>query len=133
MHGSWGNLIYNNTAMSVLNISNIVGGRNIASGLVGNGEATTNAITPSTRFLEKGDYMKLGNLTLNYKVGNVGKSLKNLNLYLTGSNLFVISNYLGFDPEVNIDKNIGGIPSLGVDYIGYPTPRTISVGVTFSL
>ena len=132
-HGSWGNLIYNNTAMSVLNISNIVGGRNIASNLVGNGEATTNAITPSTRFLEKGDYIKLGNLTLNYKVGNIGKSLKNLNLYLTGTNLFVISNYLGFDPEVNIDKNIGGIPSLGVDYIGYPTPRTISLGVTFSL
>jgi iron complex outermembrane receptor protein len=52
---------------------------------------------------------------------------------LTGTNLFVISNYLGFDPEVNIDKNIGGIPSLGVDYIGYPTPRTVSLGVTFSL
>jgi iron complex outermembrane receptor protein len=56
-----------------------------------------------------------------------------MNLYLTGTNLFVISNYLGFDPEVNIDKNIGGIPSLGVDYIGYPTPRTVSLGVTFSL
>ena len=133
MHGSWGNLIYNNTAMSVLNISNIIGGRNIASGLVGNGESTANPITPSTRFLEDGNYIKMGNATLNYRVGNIGKYLKNLNLYLTGTNLFVISNYLGFDPEVNIDKNIGGIPSLGVDYIGYPTARTVSLGVTFSL
>jgi len=69
MHGSFGNLIYNNTAMSVLNISNIVGGRNIASDLVGNKESTANAITPSTRYLESGDYMKLGNATLSYKIG----------------------------------------------------------------
>jgi len=45
----------------------------------------------------------------------------------------VISKYKGFDPEVNIDKSIGGIPSLGIDYIGYPTARTISIGVNFSL
>ena len=31
-HGTFGNMIYNNTANSVINISNIVGGRNIASG-----------------------------------------------------------------------------------------------------
>jgi iron complex outermembrane receptor protein len=133
MHGSFGNKIYNNTAMSVLNISNIVGGRNIASGLVNTTESPANAITPSTRFLEDGSYVKMGNVTLGYKVGNIGKFVKGLNLYLTGSNLFVISNYKGFDPEVNIDKNIGGIPSLGVDYIGYPTARTFTLGVNFSL
>ncbi len=133
MHGSFGNLIYNNTAMSVLNISNIVGGRNIASNLVGNGENTANAIAPSTRFLEKGDYMKMGNLTLSYRIGNIGKTIKAVNVYATGTNVFVISNYNGFDPEVNIDKSIGGIPSLGVDYIGYPSARTFSLGVTFSL
>ena len=133
MHGSWGNLIYNNTAMSVTNISNIIGGRNIQKQLLGNGESTANAITPSTRFLEKGDYMKLGNATISYRVGNVGKFVKGLNVYLSGSNLFVISNYTGFDPEVNIDKNIGGIPSLGVDYIGYPTARSVTIGLNFSL
>jgi TonB-dependent starch-binding outer membrane protein SusC len=132
-HGNFGNLIYNNTDMSVLNISNIVGGRNIASGLVGNGENPTNAITPSTRFLEKGDFIKLGNATLSYKLGNLGKFVKNANVYISGSNLFVISKYKGFDPEVNVDKALNGIPSLGIDYIGYPTSRTIIFGLNFSL
>jgi TonB-dependent starch-binding outer membrane protein SusC len=132
-HGSFGNLIFNNTAMSVLNINNIIGGRNIGSQLVGNGESTANAISPSTRFLESGDYMKLGNATIAYRFGNLGKYVRNGNVYLSGYNLFVISKYHGFDPEVNVDKSLNGIPSLGVDYIGYPTARNITLGVNFSL
>jgi TonB-dependent starch-binding outer membrane protein SusC len=132
MHGSFGNKLYNNTLMSVLNISNIVGGRNIYSGLVGNGENTANAISPSTRFLEKGDFIKMGNATLSYRVGNY-KSLKNINLFLTGTNLFVITGYTGFDPEVNVNKALNGVPSLGIDYIGYPTARSFTFGVNFSL
>ena len=133
IHGQIGNLIYNNTAMSVLNINNIVGGRNIASGLVGNGESVANAISPSTRFLEKGDFMKLGNATVSFKLGNLGKFVRDANIYVSGSNLFVISKYKGFDPEVNVDKTLNGVPSLGVDYIGYPTSRTILFGLNFSL
>ena len=132
-HGNFGNKIFNNTAMSVLNINNIVGGRNIASGLLGNGESTANAITPSTRFLEDGGYVKLGNATLNFNIGNLGSHIKNANVYISGNNLFVISKYKGFDPEVNVDKTLGGVPSLGVDYIGYPSARTIIFGVNFSL
>ena len=132
MHGSIGNKIFNNTAMSVLNISNIVGGRNIYSGLTSSGENTANAITPSTRFLEKGDFFKLGNMTLSYRVGDY-KVFKNANLFLTGSNLFVITKYTGFDPEVNVDKTLNGIPSLGIDYIGYPTARSVTLGINFSL
>lgn len=132
-HGNAGNKIYNNTAMSVLNISNILGGRNIASQLLGNGENPANPITPSTRFLESGNYIKLGNATVSYNLGNLGKYIKNANAYISGSNLFVISKYTGFDPEVNIDKALNGIPSLGVDYIGYPTARTILIGINFSL
>ena len=115
--------------MSVLNISNIIGGRNIASNLVGNGENVANAITPSTRFLEKGDYMKLGNVTINYGLGKIGEYIKNANIYISGSNLFVLTKYNGFDPEVNVDKSLNGVPSLGVDYIGYPTVRTFIFGI----
>jgi iron complex outermembrane receptor protein len=132
-HGSFGNMIYNNTAMSVLNISNINGGRNIASELVTNGENTANPITASTRFLEKGDYLKVGNITLKYSFGDIGKSLKGLSVFATSNNVFVISKYKGFDPEVNVDKALNGIPSLGIDYIGYPTQRTFLFGVNFSL
>jgi iron complex outermembrane receptor protein len=132
-HGAFGNKIFNNTAMSVLNLSNIIGGRNIASGLVTAGENVANAITPSTRYLEDGGYVKLHNATIKYTAGNIGKVVKNLAVYVSGNNLFVISKYKGFDPEVNVDKALNGIPSIGVDYIGYPTQRTFLIGFNFSL
>ena len=64
--------------MSVLNISNIVGGRNIASQLVTSGESVANPISTSDRFMEKGDYIKVHNATLKYSFGDIGKSLKNV-------------------------------------------------------
>ncbi|MGN6165704.1 MAG: SusC/RagA family TonB-linked outer membrane protein, partial [Flavisolibacter sp.] len=133
LHGSFGNKLYNNTAMSVLNVANINGGRNIASGLVTTGESPANPITTSTRYLESGNYVKLHSATLRYTIGNVGSAIKNLSMYVSGNNLFVISKYKGFDPEVNVDKALNGIPSLGVDYIGYPTQRTFLFGLSFSL
>ena len=132
-HGSFGNYLFNNTLMSVLNISNIVGGRNIASQLVNSGESVANPISTSDRFMEKGDYFKVHNATLKYTFGDIGKSIKGLNVYVAANNLFVITNYSGFDPEVNVDKALNGVPSLGIDYIGFPTQRTILFGVNFSL
>jgi hypothetical protein len=132
-HGQFGNKLYNNTAMSVLNISNIVGGRNIAAGLPGTSENVANNIATSTRFLEKGSYVKLHNASLRYTFGNIGKQLKNLSVSATVNNVFVISKYKGFDPEVNVDKALNGVPSLGIDYIGYPTQRTYLLGVSFQL
>ena len=132
-HGSFGNKLYNNTAMSVLNISNIVGGRNMASGLVASSENVSNPIAVSTRYLEKGSYFKLHSASLRYTFGNIGNYLKNLGVFISVNNVFVISKYKGFDPEVNVDKALNGIPSLGVDYIGYPTQRTFLGGLNFSL
>jgi TonB-dependent starch-binding outer membrane protein SusC len=132
-HGAFGGKLYNNTAMSVVNIANINGGRNIASGLVTTDENPANPITTSTRYLESGSYVKLHNATLRYKIGDIGKVIKGMQIYVAGNNLFVISKYKGFDPEVNVDKALNGIPSLGVDYIGYPTQRTFLLGVNFTL
>ena len=54
------------------------------------------------------------------RLATVAKYLRNANISVTGQNLFTITDYTGFDPEVNVDKNIGGIPSLGIEYIPYP-------------
>lgn len=134
-NGSLGQDIYNNTANSVLPIANLGTGRNIASELLNNPiqESLANPIAASSRYIEKGDYLKLANATLNYNVGNVGKSIKGLNLFVNGQNLFVITKYTGFDPEVNVDKNINGVPSAGIEYVSYPTARTFNFGVNFSL
>lgn len=131
-NGTMGHYLYNNTAATVVSIGNL-GVRNIAKGIDVTTESVANAPTPSTRYLEKGNYVKLANASIGYRVGNVGKSIRNLYITLTGQNLFVITNYKGFDPEVNTDGGFDGIPSLGIEYIPYPSARTVQLGINFSL
>lgn len=134
-NGSLGQKIYNNTANSVLPISNLGIGRNIASNLLNSSiqESLANPIAASSRYIENGSYLKLANATIGYSIGNLGKTIKGMNVFINGQNLFVITKYTGFDPEVNVDKSLNGVPSAGVEYIPYPTSRTFNLGVNFSL
>lgn len=131
--GSFGYLIYNNTATSVTNIAGIAQGRNIDKKAYDSKEQPGSPVAANSRFLESGNYWKLRNATLRYDFGNAGKYFKNVSAWVSGSNLFVITKFSGFDPEVNIDKTSGGYPSRSVEYIPYPTPRTITFGLNFSL
>jgi len=131
--GSAGFKIYNNTATSVTNIAGIANGRNIDENAYKSAEQPSSGVAASTRFLEDGTYFKLRNASLTYNIGNVGNYIKNLNVYVSGTNLFVLTGFSGFDPEVNIDKNNNGYPSTSIEYIPYPTPRSVQVGVNFAL
>lgn len=131
-NGTFGHYVYNNTAATVLSIPNL-GVKNIAKNIDVETEEVVNTPTPSTRYLEKGNYLKLANASIGYRVGDVGKSIKNLYISLTGQNLFVITKYNGFDPEVNTDGGFDGIPSLGIEYIPYPSSRMVQLGINFSL
>lgn len=131
--GSGGYLIYNNTATSVTNISGILQGRNIDKKAFDSKELPSSGVGASQRFLESGNFFKLRNVAITYNVGNIGNYIKNLSVYVSGSNLFVITKFSGFDPEVNIDKSNGGYPSRSIEYIPYPTPRSIQAGLNFSL
>ncbi|WP_432714926.1 SusC/RagA family TonB-linked outer membrane protein [Pedobacter sp.] len=134
-NGSLGQDIYNNTANSVLPIANLGTGRNVAAELVNSPiqESLANPIASSSRYIENGNYFKLANATINYNLGNVGRSIKALNVFINGQNLFVITKYKGFDPEVNVDKSSNGVPSAGIEYVSYPQARTFNFGVNFSL
>ena len=131
--GAGGFLVYNNTATSVTNISGIIQGRNIDKNAFNSAEKASSGVAASSRFLEKGNFFKLRNATVTYNVGTIGKFVKNSSVYVSGSNLFVITKFSGFDPEVNIDKSNGGYPSKSIEYIPYPTARTITVGINLSL
>ena len=134
MNGTFGHYLYNNTAASVLGIGNL-GTRNIAKNILGGSvmEAISNAPAPSTRNLEKGNYLKMANASIGYRVGNIGKNFRDVYISITGQNLFVITKYTGFDPEVSTDADANGIPSIGVEYVPYPSARTFQIGVNFSL
>ena len=135
-NGSYGADIYNNTKNTVIPIGNL-GTRNIDANLLGgeNQEAISNAIKGSSRYLESGDYLKLANATLAYNLGNLfNGTFKDARVFISGNNLFVITDYTGFDPEVNtVNTNNTGLPSAGIEYIPYPSARTVMFGLNFKL
>lgn len=134
MNGAFGQDVYNNTFNNVINVGSINRGRNIAVSVYESPvkEAFSNPVTASSRFIENGSYLKMANATLSYELGNI-KIFKGAMIYVTGQNLFVLTDFKGFDPEVNVDKNVNGVPSVGIEYTPYPSARTILFGINFSL
>ena len=130
-NGAYGHQLYNNTKMSVIPIGNL-GNRNVDANLIGGDqESTANPIAASSRYIEDGAFTKLANATIGYNVGDVGP-LKNLGVSLTGQNLFILTQYTGFDPEINTVNLRNGIPSSGIEYIPYPSARTFVLGLNAS-
>lgn len=124
-----GHYIYNNTANALLLKGSLRNARNVTYA-IGNGpENPFNPGSVSTRFLEKGDFIRLANMNLSYAFDIKGKAIKTLTAFASGQNLALFSKYSGIDPEVNVDKSINGIPSRGFDYTQYPRPMVITVGV----
>jgi len=137
-NGVSGNKIYNHTAMSSFYKAQLANSNNTTSKAVEYAnESTLNSASVSTRYLEDGAYLRLNNLSLGYnfntKSWGVGSWIKDLRLSLTGQNLFVITKYSGYDPEVNQNSSIDGIQSFGIDYYSYPKARTFVVGLNFTL
>ena len=132
--GAAGYLIYNNTANTITNISNIAnGGKNIDKNAYNSVERPTSGLAASNRFLESGNFVKLRNATLRYDFGKIGTYIQSLSAYVSGTNLLVITKFSGFDPEVNIDHSSNGYPSRSIEYVPYPTPRVITFGVNVGL
>jgi len=90
----------------------------------------------STRFLKEGAYLRLNSMVLGYNFNTralgIDKWVSNLRLSVTGQNLFVITDYNGYDPEVNTDRTINGISSYGIDYLSYPKAKSIIFGLNVS-
>lgn len=80
------------------------------------------------RIVEDGSYFKLSYVTVSYLL-NLRKSkfIKSLSFSLTGSNLFTITSYSGYDPDVNTFA--GNADLVGVDLASYPSSRTFSFGI----
>ncbi len=99
-------------------------------------ESLNNATPVTSRYIKDGAYLRLNNVSLgyNFNTKNLGinKWVSAARLSVTGQNLFIITKYTGYDPEVNIDRNINGVSSYGIDYISYPKARSIIVGLNFS-
>jgi TonB-linked SusC/RagA family outer membrane protein len=94
--------------------------------------ATAGALPASTYFLEKGDFLRLNNLTLGYTLPTAmlaKAKLSNLRLYVTGQNLFTLTGYSGFTPEILAAPGDRSNLNQGVDVNTYPSTRTFAFGI----
>lgn len=93
---------------------------------------------PSTFFLEDGTYVRLKNLQIGYTVqGNekFAKAIKHLRIWGGVQNLFTITKYTGFDPEVGGEYTDGRTSAnttftRNIDISAYPNSRTFTIGLT---
>ncbi|MBC3784889.1 SusC/RagA family TonB-linked outer membrane protein [Spirosoma utsteinense] len=133
VNGQFGGKIYNNTANALFAKGALKNARNVTYEVANSNENGLNPASVSTRFLEKSDYVRITNLTLSRRFDlPQGGFAKSLSLSLTGQNLFIFTGYTGLNPDVNTvtyNGNGNGIPSLGIDYTPYPTPRTVTLGL----
>ena len=125
-----GFVVYNNTANALLLKGSLKNAKNVTRDVVNSIENSINPGNVSTRFLEKGDYIRFANASINYAVDvKQGSFIKGLNISLSGQNLGLFTKYSGLDPEVNVDKSRNGVPSRGFDYTATPRARVFTLGI----
>ena len=88
----------------------------------------------STWHLESGSYLRLQNLSLGYTLPRALTQkfkVEKLRVYVSGQNLFTITDYSGYNPEVNARPSKNLTP--GEDYGTYPLARTYMFGLNLTL
>lgn len=88
----------------------------------------------STRYVEDGSFIRLSNITLGYNMKSIPNLFDSVRLYVSAQNLFTITGYSGYDPEVSSTvgpTNGGGNSDTrpSVDQGGFPNPRTFTFGL----
>lgn len=126
MNGRWRNVndqgvrVTDPTALAALN----------ANATIWSPLTTASSFYVNSWAVEDGSFLRLNNITLGY---NLPKNLisrvkiSNLRVYGTINNLAIITNYTGYDPEVNTRRSSGVTP--GVDYSAYPRSKSFYFGV----
>jgi TonB-dependent starch-binding outer membrane protein SusC len=136
-NGVSGNKVYDNTANANFYKLRISKGLNTTEEALQYPEESVNNSAPvSTRFLKDGSFLRMNNLTLGYTISpksiGLDRWFTSIRLSLTGQNLMLITDYDGYDPEVNTDRTINGISSYGIDYLSYPKAKTYLFGLNVS-
>ncbi|OJV37897.1 MAG: hypothetical protein BGO29_12405 [Bacteroidales bacterium 36-12] len=141
-YGVTGNYIYNGVKRTLESMNDV---SNFPAGLkpwTGEGTSNTtprpvmgqtdNTLGYSDRWIEKGDYLRLKNLQLGYTLPKVWMQKTNLietcRVYFTAQNLFTITGYSGFDPEISG----GSVYNKGNDNGHFPPVRTFGCGLQVS-
>ncbi|GAB4000451.1 TonB-dependent receptor [Spirosoma daeguense] len=138
LSGSQGNDIYN---ASRLSFSQPLGQRNMLQGVVNRWTPTNpsneypapaqgSRMPISNYVVEDGSYLRCRNVTLGYTLPRI-KGIQNIRVYVSANNLFTITKYSGFDPEVN--TYAGSNTQIGIDNLVYPQAKSFLGGLQITL
>ena len=95
-------------------------------------------VLPTDWAMEDASFLRLQSVTIGYTLpNNFTKKfgVQRLRFYVTGSNLFCITNYTGYDPEVSSYSRNSSYSGLtpGIDYSSYPKSRAFTFGLNVTL
>jgi iron complex outermembrane receptor protein len=125
LRGTIGNDVYNNTRAEFSYVSQFPG-VNVLRSAFDTGASREQTAQYSSQWIEDASFLRLDNMTIGYNFNTDNSNiLKRARIYISGSNLFVITGYSGFDPEVRTR-------SVGIDYLVYPRPRTFQIGTSIT-
>ncbi|MEO5681769.1 MAG: TonB-dependent receptor [Chitinophagaceae bacterium] len=137
--GVYGNQIFNLARWS---LENPIGGRNVVAGAADRWTSTKTTasyqvatgsqggrLPLSDRYLENGSFLRCKNISLGYAFAL--RHITKTRVYVSANNLFTITDYTGFDPEVGSFGSSN--TQFGVDNIVYPASRSLLVGLQITL
>jgi iron complex outermembrane receptor protein len=127
-NGIMGNDILNATRARLSQMSNITERNRLKSATLTEKASDYNSHYLSDRYIEKGDYLRLSNLSIAYNFNLKNDYIQNLRIYTSCNNVFVITKYKGLDPEVNLGGLTPGIDNKNF----YPRTRTFMFGVNIT-
>ena len=95
--------------------------------------ASASAFQPQSWAVEDGSFIRINNITLGYTLSSdilKRARISRLRIYITLNNVAIITNYSGYDPEVNSRRGTPVTP--GVDYSAYPRSRSYIIGANLT-
>jgi hypothetical protein len=82
-------------------------------------------------FIQKNiNWLRMRDITLRYNIPDGFLNARNASVFVTATDLFLITNYTGLDPIVNGNTAaVGGSGGAGIDFGNFPIPRGVSFGL----
>jgi TonB-linked SusC/RagA family outer membrane protein len=140
---NYGNYIYNNARLNVEYFLYTTSGfsRNALNAWTTPGQITDfprldeETQSQTTRFLEKGDFVRLRNVVLSYSLPksiNSRLRIQGLRLFVQGQNLYTWHKFQGWDPEVSSVSDADPNSNASVSGAQYPALKTVTFGLNFN-
>jgi TonB-linked SusC/RagA family outer membrane protein len=128
LRSEFGQEVFNNGALVYSTKGNALQGKNFLRAALTDPIGIAEPAIFSSRWIEDGSFVRLQNVTLGYTLdipAFFGGAARPVRVYVSGDNLFLLTDYPGYDPEVHTDA---GLASRGIEYVTYPRARTFTAG-----